>query len=560
MPVSGTVTAVEYNLAQVFGAVAAAYPDRDCIVFGDRRLTFAQVDERTRRLARVLHDWGLGTHTERSRLAGHESGQSHLALYMTNCNEYLEGMIGAYRARVAPFNVNYRYVADELVYLLDNSGAAAVMYHAQFGPTLAAALQRLSPARLIHVDDGSGVEPLPGAVRYDDLLASASGEPLDVQPSPDDLYLLYTGGTTGMPKGVLWRQNDIYVAAMGGRAFGTGEVMPDLDAVVERSRVGGAGSLSCAPLMHGAAQWSAFSCILAGRPFVMSSITSHFDPDEAWALASREKVAMVLIVGDAFGRRLADALETGDRDLSALQVVGSGGALFSAGVKARLLARVPHLKILDAGGSSETGAQMGQISVAADTGSGRFQPNPGAVVVSDDMIRVLVPGEDEIGWLAQQGLVPLGYLGDVAKSERTFPTIDGIRHSVPGDRARWYADGTIELLGRDSVTINSGGEKIFAEEVEEAVGNHRAVRDVVVVGRPSIEWGSEVVALVQLTEGVPSGPAVAVEILEEAARHIARYKLPKEVLFRSSLQRSPSGKADYRWAQSEVASLPAPRS
>lgn len=544
---------MEFNLAQVFSAVAAANPDRDCIVFGDRRLTFAQVDDRTRRLARVLDQWGMGAHAERSRLAGHESGQSHLALYMTNCGEYLEGMIGSYRARVAPFNVNYRYVADELVYLLHNAGAAAVMYHAQFGPTLAEAVRRLPPMRLIHVDDGSGVEPMSGAVRYEDLLDAASAEPLDVQLSPDDLYMLYTGGTTGMPKGVLWRQNDIYVGAMGGRAFGSTEVIPDLDAVVERSRVAGAGSLSCAPLMHGAAQWSAFSCLLAGRPFVMSSITSHFDPEDAWALASREKVAMVLIVGDAFGRRLADALETGDWDLSALQAVGSGGALFSAAVKQRVLVRLPHVKIIDAGGSSETGAQMGQISVAADTGNGRFRPNAGAVVVSEDMTRILAPGDNEIGWLAQQGVVPLGYLGDPGKSARTFPTIGGIRHSVPGDRARWDVDGTIELLGRDSVTINSGGEKIFAEEVEEAVGNHRSVRDVVVVGRPSAVWGSEVVALVQLADDAQAGPDVAAAIIEEASRHIARYKLPKDVMFLPRLQRSPSGKADYRWAQAQIA-------
>ncbi len=545
---------MEFNLAAIFEAVAAAVPDRDCIVFGNRHFSFGQIDDRTSRLARALHDRGLGVRTERAALAGHESGQSHLALYMTNGNAYLEGMIGAYKARVAPFNVNYRYVADELAYVLDNAKADAVMYHAQFGPTLTEALGTRPAMHLIHVDDGSGVPPLPGALRYEDLLASSAPEPLGLALSPDDLYVLYTGGTTGMPKGVLWRQHDIYLNAMGGRVFGSGEQMSSLAQIVARAEAGGGGSLTCAPLMHGAAQWSAFSCVLAGRPCVMSDITSHFDPVDVWELAARERVAMVLIVGDAFARPLADALDAnpGRWDLSALVTIGSGGALFSAGVKQRLLAALPQLRILDAGGSSETGSQMGQISTAAGTGNGRFAPNPGAVVVDADMTRILAPGDDEIGWLAQQGLVPLGYLDDPDKSAHTYPVIDGIRHSIPGDRARWDADGSIELLGRESVTINSGGEKIFAEEVEAAIGHHPAVYDVVVVGRPSVRWGNEVVALVQLAEGATPGPQVAESIIAEAGRHIARYKLPKEVLFRDRVLRSPSGKADYRWAKAEV--------
>jgi len=556
--------AVEFNLAQVFAAVAAEVPERDCIVFGDRRLTYGQVDDRTRRLARVLHDWGLGAHTERAQLAGHESGQDHLALYLTNSAEYLEGMLGAYAARVAPFNVNYRYVADELIYLLGNARPAAIMYHAQFAPVLAAALEQLPPIRLIHVDDDSGQPPLPGAVRYDELLAAASPEPLPVTPSPDDLYILYTGGTTGMPKGVLWRQHDIYLAAMGGRTFGSGAPVSGLDEIVARARPPVGGSLACAPLMHGAAQWSAFSCLLAGRTFVMSAHTARFDPDDTWALAARERVAMLLIVGDAFGRPLADALEAtdiADPDLSGLGTIASGGALFSAGVKQRLLARLPHISILDAGGSSETGTQMAQVSVAnpatapepAPASLGRFAPNTGAVVVDAELTRVLTPGDPQIGWLAQQGPVPLGYLDDAAKSARTFPLIDGIRHSVPGDRARWDADGRIELLGRDSVTINSGGEKIFAEEVEAAISHHPSVYDVVVVGRPSTRWGSEVVALVALRAGLTGDPAIAEDILAAAAEHIARYKLPKQMLFCDRLQRSPSGKADYRWAAAHAA-------
>ncbi len=546
---------MEFNIAEVFAAVAAANPDRDCIVFGDKRFTFAQTDERARRFARALHGWGLGAHRERSELAPHESGQSHLGLYMANCNEFVEAMLGAYQARVAPFNVNYRYVADELVYLLENADADAVMYHARFAPTLAQALaeSQLPPIPLIHVDDGSGNDPLPGAVRYEDLLASVSDEPLDIAVSPDDLYMLYTGGTTGMPKAVLWRQHDIYVNAMGGRALGTGEMVTSLEEIVERSRSGGPASMTVAPLMHGAAQWAVFLSMCCGRPFVMPATTTHLDPAEALTLATRERVMTLSMVGDAFGRPLVNELDSGDYDLAGLLILITGGAALSAPLKQRFVELLPQLTILDAGGSSESGSQMIQASNSSQSPSGRFAPNPGAVVVSADMTRILSPGDEEIGWLAQQGLIPLGYLGDPAKTARTFPIIEGIRHSVPGDRARWDADGEIELLGRDSVTINSGGEKIFAEEVEAAIAEHPAVYDVVVTGRPSTRWGNEVVAVVQLTEGHDAlREELADSIITEAARHIARYKLPKAVIFCSRVQRSPSGKADYRWAKDQV--------
>ena len=302
------------------------------------------------------------------------------------------------------------------------------------------------------------------------------------------------------------------------------------------------------------AQWAAFNSLCGGRPFVMAPTTTHFDPAEALALAGRERVMSLSMVGDAFGRPLADELESGDYDLSGLLVLVTGGAALSAPLKQRFVDLLPHLTVLDAGGSSESGAQMIQASSRQQGASGRFAPNPGAVVVSEDMTRILSPGDDEIGWLAQQGLIPLGYLGDPEKTARTFPVIDGIRHSVPGDRARWFADGQIELLGRDSVTINSGGEKIFAEEVEAAIAEHPAVYDVVVTSRPSTRWGNEVVAIVALADGEhASQDGMADSIIAEAGRHLARYKLPKAVVFRDRLQRSPSGKADYRWAKAQAA-------
>jgi acyl-CoA synthetase (AMP-forming)/AMP-acid ligase II len=327
-----------------------------------------------------------------------------------------------------------------------------------------------------------------------------------------------------------------------------------IEEIVERSLPPGPGSMTVAPLMHGAAQWAAFISLCGGRPFVMPPTTTHFDPAEALALASRERVMSLSMVGDAFGRPLADELESGDYDLSGLFVLVTGGAALSAPLKQRFVDLVPHLTVLDAGGSSESGAQMIQASSRQQGASGRFAPNPGAVVVSADMTRILSPGDDEMGWLAQQGLIPLGYLGDPEKTARTFPVIDGIRHSVPGDRARWFADGQIELLGRDSVTINSGGEKIFAEEVEAAIAEHPAVYDVVVTSRPSARWGNEVVAIVALADGEQAlQQGMADSIIAEAARHLARYKLPKAVVFRDRLQRSPSGKADYRWAKAQAA-------
>jgi acyl-CoA synthetase (AMP-forming)/AMP-acid ligase II len=355
-----------------------------------------------------------------------------------------------------------------------------------------------------------------------------------------------------MPKGVLWRQHDIYMNTMGGRVLDT--TVGSIEEIVERSRPPGPGSMTVAPLMHGAAQWAAFISLCGGRPFVMPPTTTHFDPAEALALAARERVMSVSMVGDAFGRPLADELEAGDYDLSGLFVLVTGGAALSAPLKRRFVELLPHLTVMDAGGSSESGAQMIQTSSRAQSVSGRFAPNPGAVVVSEDLTRILSPGDDEIGWLAQQGLIPLGYLGDPQKTARTFPVIEGVRHSVPGDRARWAADGQIELLGRDSVTINSGGEKIFAEEVEAAIAEHPAVYDVVVTSRPSARWGNEVVALVQLADVQrASQEGLAASIIAGAARHIARYKLPKEIVFCARLERSPSGKADYRWAKGQVA-------
>src|SRR5581483_1959934 len=453
---------MEFNLAQVHEAIAEAIPDKECIVFRDRRLTWKDVTERTRRLANVLAGAGLGARPGgRAGLDGHESHEDHLAIYLYNGNEYLESMLGAFKARVAPVNVNYRYVAEELRYLLDNSGARAIVFHSQFAPTLAEVLPDLPRLKLLlQVRDESGDDLLDGAVWYEDALAAASPERPACAAgwSPDDLYILYTGGTTGMPKGVLWRQHDIFMSVMGGAVAGAPH--QSLQSVVDAAKQGMMRVMPAAPFMHGAGHWIAFLAMNGGNTGVIQDEVRRLDPKDVLSVIEREKVSFLQIVGDAFARPILDEMEAGDYDLSSLFIILSGGAPLNATLKERFLAKLPHAMILDGMGSSEGGGQMTQVTTAgSDVTTGTFTPSPGTCIVSEDLSRVLEPGAEEIGWVAMRGHVPLGYLGDPEKSARTFPVIDGVRYSVPGDRGRQRADGTIEMLGRDSVTINSGGEK-----------------------------------------------------------------------------------------------------
>ncbi|TVS88744.1 acyl-CoA synthetase [Mycobacterium helveticum] len=544
-------SATEFTVPAVVAAVAAAIPDRDLLIQGDRRYSYAQVIERSNRLAAYLHSRGLGCHTERSALAGHEAGQDLLGIYAYNGNEYVEALLATFAARVAPFNVNFRYVKNELHYLLADAGASALVYHAAFAPRVAEILPDLPRLRvLIQIADDSGNDLLYGAVDYEAALASVSPEPPPVRHSPDDLYVLYTGGTTGMPKGVLWRQHDIFMTSFGGRNLITGEPARSVEEIVARTTAGpGTTLMILPPLMHGAAQWSVMTAISTGQSVVFPSVVDHLDAEDVVGTIEREKVAVVTVVGDAMARPLVAAIEKGGADVSSLGVVANGGALLTPFVKERLIEALPHAVVVDGVGSSETGAQMHHMSMPGAVSTGIFNAGPDTFVTAEDLSTILPPGHEGIGWLAQRGYVPLGYKGDAAKTAKTFPVIDGVRYAVPGDRARHRADGSIELLGRDSVTINSGGEKIFAEEVETAIASHPAVADVVVAGRPSERWGQEVVAVVALAEGAR---ADADELVAHAATSLARYKLPKAVVFRAAIERSPSGKADYRWARDQA--------
>lgn len=535
----------QFTVGDIHEAIAETRPEAECLVFRDRKLTWSEVTDRTRRLANFLNDRGYGCHTERADLTQQESGQDHLAIYLHNGNEYLECMLGAFKGRVAPFNVNYRYVAEELIYLLNDSSASVIVYHSIFAPILESILPQVPLiTMMLQVDDESGQDLLPGAMWYEDALLSSRAD-LPAPANPDDLYILYTGGTTGMPKGVMWRQGDALVECFGGSR--TAASVEDFLAETKGRR-----ALVAPPFMHGAGHWVAFGSWNAGGTVFVPSIPERLDAHDIWSMVEQEKIDFLLIVGDAFARPLIDQLKIQSYDLSTLTVVISGGAALSAHYKDELLELAPHLMIIDGLGSSEAGGQLTHMSAVGGATTGTFPIAPNNHVLSSDYSEVLQPGHadaghPEAGWLAKSGRLALGYLGDAEKTAKTYPVINGVRYVVPGDRAVLTSDGFVEMRGRDSVTINSGGEKIFAEEVEMAVKSHPAVLDCVVTGRPSERWGNEVVAIVHLRANTPTTPQ---ELIEEAAKHIARYKLPKEFIYVDHIVRSPSGKADYRWAKS----------
>lgn len=530
------VVGSEWSLPAVHDVVAAAVPDREMLICGDVRRTYGEVRRRSRSLAAFLVQRGLGVRTERESLEPWENGQDTIALVLDNSAEYLEAMLGAFRARAAPFNVNQHYQPAEVGSLLGELDTRGVVYHLRHAPLLAAACDT-SGLVLVHVEDGSGEAPLPGSVRYEDAARTPVGEL--PTPSPDDLYVVCTGGTTGRPKAVLWRQGDVYCAAMAGVEGSTAE---DIAATAVANSSGP--WFPVAPLMHAAAQWTAFSGLHGGATVVLRSEATGFDAADAFDLVDRERVALMSVVGDAFIRPMVDELRTGSHDLSSLGILATGGAATSPHLKDEVLARLPSVMLIDGYGSSETGGMAFGPRARGEQVRG-FQPSAGATVVDGSRTRELGPGEDEIGWVARRGRLPLGYLGDPDRTASTFPRIDGVRMSVPGDRGRRAPDGSIELLGRDAMVVNSGGEKVFVEEVEQALSHHPDVLDVLVVGRPSARFGQEVVAVVAPRPGAILDPF---ELREFAAASVARFKAPRAVVVCDEVRRHANGKADYRWA------------
>jgi fatty-acyl-CoA synthase len=511
------------NLADLFEIVVDTVPDRLALVAGDVRLTYRELDERANRFAHHLLDE-----------AGVRPGE-WIAVYSWNRAEWLEAMLGAYKARVVPVNVNYRYVADELRHILDDSDAVYVVHEPEFAQVLDAA-------------GHDGARRLAIGADYEKALAGASPsrDGLVAPRSADDLYVLYTGGTTGMPKGVEWRQEDIFFAALGGGGFGmnpitTAEELASRVAADEASRLI---QVVLAPMMHGGGQWVSFITFFAGGTVVLWT-ARHLDAHEVWRLAERERATGVMVVGDAMARPLAEALGDGreTHDVSTVFSIGSGGAFLSPAVKQQLRAQLPNVYIHDSFGASETGAG-GSV---AEGDAPRFRMGE-FMTVLDDSLTPVVPGSGVVGRLARRGHIPLRYHKDPAKTAATFVVAaDGTRWVVPGDAATIEADGTITLFGRGSVSIQSGGEKVFPEEVEAALKSHPDVFDVIVVGVPDERFVERVAAIVQPRE--PASPPTLESLQAHARERVAGYKVPRELRVVATMPRTPVGKVDYRAAK-----------
>ena len=535
----------QFNLADLFEIVVDTVPDRLALVAGTVRLTYAALDARANRFAHHLTGLGLAT-------------GSHVGILARNRAEWVEAMVGCYKARCVPVNLNYRYVAPELRYVVDNADLEVLVYERALGQLVADALEGTAPAGTLHlvvVEDGTPTTPDPvGAatgrvpVRYEDALAAAPDARDGTHRSPDDLYVLYTGGTTGMPKGVMWRQEDIFFAAMGGGGWGAAPITTadELAGRLPTDESGRIPMLVVAPLMHGNAQWAMWNAFMMAGTAVL--YTEHrFDADRILRIIGEERVVSTALVGDAMARPLSEALASappGTYDTSTLAVIGSGGAMLSTTVKADLAAQLPGAMIMDRFGSSEAGAQ-GAVEVGAS--GPKFVMSEDTAVLDDDL-RPLTPGDGRIGRLARSGRIPLGYYKDEAKTAATFPTdADGVRWSVPGDLASIGPDGVITVHGRGSASINSGGEKIFPEEVEAAVKAHPDVYDAIVVGLPDERFGERVAAVVRMRDGAPP---LDLEALQDHCRsHIAGYKLPRELLLVDEIPLTAAGKPDAKAAR-----------
>ncbi len=522
-----------FNMADVWEMAADAVPDREAlVVVGQRRLTYAQLEERVNRLAHHLAGRGIGP-------------GDHVALYLENCTEYLEAMLAAWKLRAVPINVNHRYVAGELRYLLDNSDSVAVLTQPSLLAVVEAVLPELPRVRFTLVT-GDGYEAALAACPADRPVVPGRGD--------DDHYIIYTGGTTGLPKGVVWRQVDAFYACMGGgdpmRLEGPVDRPDELPGRVMDQPVC---YLPLAPLMHAAAQWTSLAWFFAGSKVVL--MPGSLDPDATWRAVADERVNLLTVVGDAVARPLLDAWDravaAGDPyDASSLFSLSNGGAPMAATTRERIFATLPHVMLTDGFGSSEAGTQGAMRVAAGERPPGaslvRFdQPTKPTIVIDADGDEV-VPGSGTVGAVLAGGRLPLGYYNDPAKTAATFVERDGQRWLVTGDMATVAADGSIELMGRGSVSINTGGEKVFPEEVEGVLKAHPAVYDCLVVGVPDDRWGSAVAAVVQPVAGTE--PTLA-ELAAHCRAELAGYKVPKRLVLVEGIERSPSGKADYRWAR-----------
>ncbi len=532
----------DWNFADVWELAARIRGDRRALVHGGRRVSWTQFDRRAAGLASRFVAAGL----ERD---------AKVAQYLYNCNEYLESLFAAFKVSMVPVNTNYRYGADELTYLWDNADVEAVVFHEGFLPLVKEVRPRVPRVRLwlCAAESASGelaVELPDWAEPYEPAATSLGERSSTHLESPggrsgDDLYLLYTGGTTGMPKGVMWRQDDLFVLLNGGSPV----PMPDdaglegITSFLEALNESPPSVLPACPLMHGTGAFTAFSSLILGGAVV--TLTGRgFDPVALLDLAEQEKVNLITIVGDAFAKPILRALDAapGRWDLSNLVGMISSGVIWSEETKRGLLRHNPNMTLVDAFSSSEALGMGSSISTAgAAAGTARFSLGEHAKVI-DEEGREIPPGSGRAGRLALGGRLPLGYYKDEEKTAATFVVIEGQRYSVPGDYALVEPDGSLQLLGRGSVSINTGGEKVFPEEVEEALKTYPGVRDAAVVGVPDERFGQAITALVQLAPGVQASPG---ELIEHVKAHLAGYKAPRHLLFVESVGRSPAGKVDY---------------
>ncbi len=527
-----SVPADGHSFARAWSTVAELRPDRIAVVCGDRRSTFGELDAQANRLARVLRDAGVGPGDK-------------VAIMVVNSTEYLEAFFAAQKLGAVPVNVNYRYVGAELAYLLDNSEAATLVFHDDFAATVADALAGRPadrrPRLLLQVAHAGAGELLADARSYADAVRDASADaPTDRAPSGDDLIFVYTGGTTGYPKAVMWRSDDLYVSLW--QMGRPGTEPPDVEATM-RADKRAATCLPACPLMHGTGLFIALSTLAGGGAVVLLD-TPRLDADAVWDAVERERVEVCTIVGDAFARPLLAALDTAPHrwDLSSLRAITSSGVTWSPETKRGLLEHLPGVLLIDSLGASEGLMSRTETRGGDEIAPARFKASDRVVVVTDDGA-LAQPGDGRIGLLGVGGAIPVGYYKDADKTAATFRTVAGRRYSVPGDYATIEPDGTIRLLGRGSACINTGGEKVYPEEVELALRSHGDVFDCVVVGVPDDRWGEMVVALVQPADG----STVDADALSAHCRaSLAGYKVPKRIVVVDSLERSPAGKADYK--------------
>ena len=534
---------MEFNAADIFEGVVDRVPDREAIVHGSTRLTYKELDARSNKAANALKKLGI------------KKG-SHIGIYAFNCVEWLEIMLGAYKLCAIPININYRYVEEELKYLIDNADMEAIFYHKQFSKKLENIKSHLPLLKdFICIEDNSDEDDvIDKSFNFEDLIANEDESRLDVDRSGDDKYILYTGGTTGMPKGVVWRMEDVLMTLGGGIDAVTGEKYPTPEAFADKCLQDQTIALALAPFMHGGAQWQSFNSFFSGWKLIINDQVS-FDADYVWEVVAKEKVMNLTIMGDAMGRPLCDALPRAIEkglDLSSLFVLSSTASVFSASIKDTILEYLPNLFLIDAVGSSETGATGVNIHTKdgklKDSGGGpKFTKPNFSEILNLDTKEVIPPSDTEtIGYLARKGHVPVAYYKDEEKSKKTFIEVGGVRYSIPGDMAKYEEDGQMTLLGRGSVSINSGGEKIFPEEVEMALKAHPNIFDCLVVGVKDDRWGQKVVAVIQRRE---NDELSLDDIKDVASKYIASYKMPKEIVFSELIERAPSGKPNYQWAQ-----------